>query len=240
VLKFGFGRPTGLPLPGESAGLVTSARDWTKYTQTSVAMGYEVAVTPVQMARAMSALARTGAAAGTLPRLRMEAVAQEGRRGVYDDEDSAIDASGGIVPVHRVLPAWVANLTRDAMKGVGEAVAKRLVREKALEHAPAHPVFAKSGTSKIAIPGGRGYFERQYVSSFVAGAPADEPRIVVLVTIDDPGPQWIARRQHFGSWVAGPVVFHITDRALEYLGVALADRDSGAAEDGGALAGAAD
>ncbi|MBC7834948.1 MAG: hypothetical protein H7Y88_07585, partial [Phycisphaerales bacterium] len=74
VVGFGFGTRSDIGLPGESPGLVTTQKAWGKYTQTSVASGHEVAVTPIQMARAFCAFARTGKDAGTMPRLRLTAV----------------------------------------------------------------------------------------------------------------------------------------------------------------------
>ena len=70
IRRMGFGRKTNIGLPGESGGIVTSAENWTKYSQTSTAIGQEVAVTPVQMVRAYCALAREGDLKGTLPELR--------------------------------------------------------------------------------------------------------------------------------------------------------------------------
>ena len=204
VLRFGFGRTTGIGLPGESPGLVTRARDWTKYTQTSVAFGYEIAVTPPQLARGFAAFARTGALAGTLPKLRLRAVGPE------DEGEQAT--------LERVVSPRTAELTRAAMAGVGARLLERYPRWKPGEPEFGYTLFGKSGTAKVARPDG-GYFERQYVSSFVAGAPVEFPRIVVLVVVDDPGPELRNQNRHFGSQVAGPVVVRITRRALEYLGV---------------------
>ncbi|RMH28812.1 MAG: penicillin-binding protein 2 [Planctomycetota bacterium] len=204
VIKLGFGRPTGLGLPGEASGIVTGAADWSDYTQTSVAMGYEVAVTPVQMARAFCAFARSGDLAGTLPGLRLTA--------------SVADPDAGVV--HRVFPAPVALAARDAMRGVAEAMDRRMTGAGRFERPPAYPMFGKSGTANIPRPDGKGYVEGQYITSFIAGAPASRPRLVVLVVIDDPGPALAAKRQHYGSWTAGPVVRRIVDRVLLYLGEA--------------------
>ncbi len=204
IRKFGFGSRTEIGLPGESVGLVTSAKDWSKYTQTSVSMGYEVAVTPVQMVRAYAAFARTGELAGVMPELTLTAVDQ--------NEPQAF--------MHRVLAPGVVVEARKAMGGVAARLDEKLEREGRLETAPAHTMFGKSGTAKQFRPDGKGYYERQYVSSFIAGAPMDRPRLVVLVVIDDPGPGLIAETQHYGSSVAGPVVRRIVERALPYLGVA--------------------
>jgi cell division protein FtsI (penicillin-binding protein 3) len=203
IKKFGFGRPTGIGLPGEASGLVTRKEDWTKYTRTSVAFGYEIAVTPVQMLRSFSVFARPGQLVGTLPSLRFTAVSREGAN---DD------------PAYRVLPIWVAREARDAMQGVVQNMDERLQQAGLLKNPPRYSMFGKSGTSKIALTKGAGYFE-QYTSSFVAAAPMVLPRLVVIVVVDDPGPQRIKARQHYGSWVAGPVARRIMERALPYLGI---------------------
>ncbi len=201
VVKLGFGRATGLGLPGEADGIVTSQRDWSKYTQTSVAMGYEVAVTPVQMVRAFSVFARRGELAGTMPGLTL----------TRDSGDAGF--------LRRVFPAEVALAARDAMRGVAANMDERMTRIGRFDRPPIYPMFAKSGTANIPRPDGRGYIEGQYISSFIAGAPTEQPRIVVLVVIDDPGPALAEKRQHFGSWTAGPVVRRIVERTLPYLGV---------------------
>ena len=204
VVKLGFGRPSGLGIAGESAGIVTPLNKWSAYTQTSVAMGYEIGVTPVQMAHAYSAFARTGNLAGTTPTLRLTAAG-------YAEPTAEI--------VHRVFPANVARLARHAMVGVAKHMDDRMMRLGRYDHAPRYPMFGKSGTANIPRPDGKGYIEGQYISSFIAGAPTNQPRIVVLVVIDDPGPEQARKRQHYGSYVAGPVVRRIVERVLPYLGV---------------------
>ncbi|MEQ8850881.1 MAG: penicillin-binding protein 2 [Phycisphaerales bacterium] len=204
VLRFGFGRPTGIGLPGESPGIVTPPSRWSDHTQTSVAMGYEVGVTPLQMIRAFSVFARNGPFAGSMPALRLEAAPSD----VLVTETRT-----------RVLPDWVAYQAREAMVGVAEAMNERASRRYPDEPALRHTFFGKSGTAKIVRPDGRGYLKRQYNSSFIAGGPVQEPRLVVLVIIDDPGPERIRSRMHYGSAVAGPVVRRVMRRVLEYLGV---------------------
>ncbi len=203
VIRFGFGRATGIGLPGEADGLVTNARDWSKYSHTSVAMGYEIAVTPLQMLRAFSAFAREGPLAGTLPELRLIAMPEAGVTGLSS----------------RALPAEVARLTRQVMSNVGTRLVERARRWYPDDPEFRYSIFGKSGTAIAKRPGARGYLTDQYVSSFIAGAPLEQPRIVLVVVIDDPGPELRRGRRHFGSSTAGPVVLRITQRTLEYLGV---------------------
>lgn len=219
VTRFGFGSRTGIglpgrPYPGEAAGIVTPLSRWTKYSHSSVPWGHEVGVTPVQMVRAFSVFARTGEKAGTLPRLRLTAVSPGEPEGV----------------TYRVLPPDIAVLTREVMRDVVVNMEKGMTRrgEDIPEGGWRYTMFGKSGTADIPIgrpPEGkraprsaRGFFPGQLNSSFIAGAPAENPRIVVIVVIDDPGPR-PDRRQMYGSATAGPAVRRVVDRALTYMGV---------------------
>lgn len=221
MTRFGFGSTTRLGLPGEAAGIVTPLKDWTVYTHSSVAIGHEVAVTPVQMVRAFAVYARSGPLAGTLPHLRLIAPTRE---------ELAAE------PLVRVLDAPVAEHTRRVLERVAERMDASMRRQFRNEPKPGYTMFGKSGTADIPVVaplverdgrmvrmgvprGGRGYFHNQYNSSFIAGAPTEAPRIVVLVVIDDPGPDRVRQKQHYGSAVAGPVVRRVVERSLRYLGV---------------------
>ncbi|GJQ28540.1 MAG: stage V sporulation protein D [Phycisphaerae bacterium] len=218
VKRFGFGTKTGIglpgrPFPGEAAGIVTPIAKWTKFTHTSVPWGHEIAVTPVQMVRAFSAFARRGDMAGTLPRLRLSAYTPGEGEGV----------------TYRVLPAEIAVLTRDTMRGVVTNMENgmKLRKEEIPEGGWRYTMFGKSGTADIPLgppPKGmrapnsvKGFYPGQLNTSFIAGAPAENPRLVVIVVIDDPGPK-SDRRQMYGSATAGPVVRRVMERALTYLG----------------------
>ena len=219
ILRLGFGSLTGVGLPGETAGLISARRDWTKYTQTSVGMGYEVGVTPLQMVRGFSVFARRGDLAGTLPGVRLTAAGLDTTRpGVVGDE----------VFVERVFQPESAIAVREPLTNVVIKMDEMRLRTFPDDVPVKYSMFGKSGTAYIACtppPGMRrprgagGYFTSQYNSSFLVAAPAEDPALVVLVVIDDPGPAAIARQRHYGSWVAGPVVRRVVERALPYLGV---------------------
>jgi cell division protein FtsI (penicillin-binding protein 3) len=214
VRRFGFGSKTGIGLPGESAGLVTSLGNWKITSQHSVAFGNEVAVTPVQMVRAFSVFARQGDAAGTMPPIRILAGDAPTREGDV---------------VFRVLPPKIAMLTRDALTHVAENMETSLSNASPEEKHWRYAMFGKSGTSKIAVGkppegkrlphGVRGYLDKQYTASFLSAGPTESPRIVVLVIIDDPGPKLTHTNRAYGSLTAGPVNRRIMERTLTYLGV---------------------
>lgn len=214
--RFGFGARTGLPLAGESSGMLRPASVWTHWTQTSVAFGHEIGVTAVQAAAAFCAFARDGDLAGTVPSLRLRAA-------------SPSDSADAAPLARRAVSPRAALAARHAMAAVGERVAENMARLTPPETGWLYPMFGKSGTPEIPLgqppPGKRrprgasGFFEGQYNSNFVAAAPLDHPRLVVVVVIEDPGPALIARRQHYGTTVAGPVARRVLERSLAYLGV---------------------
>ncbi|MBT8485518.1 MAG: penicillin-binding protein 2 [Phycisphaerales bacterium] len=191
IKAYGFGERTGCSLPGESAGIMTTPRAWSDYTQSSVAMGHEIAVTPLQMVRAFSAFARDG----TIPTPRLTAA-------------TGADREPGLI--RQAISPEIALLTRTAMRDV--------MREGSGQRAQSsrYQLFGKSGTAQLPRREGGGYHERRYVSSFIAGAPYTQPRLVIVCVIDDPD----RSRGHWGGAIAGPLVRDVMDHALGYLGVA--------------------
>jgi cell division protein FtsI (penicillin-binding protein 3) len=218
--RFGFGKPTGIGFPtravaGESAGAVTPLSKWSRFTHTSVPYGHEIAVTPVQMVRAFSAFARDGEMAGTLPRLRLDAVGTESPQGV----------------IYRVLPAEVALQAREPMAKVAEKMQETM--RVGLQQAPPeggwrYRIFGKSGTADVPLGeapkgkkrprGASGYYDDHFNSSFIAAGPVEHPRLVICVVIDDPRRPG-DRRLRYGTAAAGPVVRRVMERSLTYLGV---------------------
>lgn len=219
-VRFGFGKKTGIELPGEASGIVTDIKNWSILSHSSVAHGYEIAVTPIQVARAFSAFARSGELAGTLPQIHLRAIQPTGGL-----NPTAKDFQKGVI--YRVLPSDIAILTRNVMARVAENA------ESKMKDTPVggwrYTMFGKSGTANIPLTGAppgktrpkgkkAGYYQDQYNTSFVAAGPTEDPRLVVVVVIDDPGPRRIAARQHYGSYTAAPVVRRVMERALTYLG----------------------
>ncbi|MBT4768335.1 MAG: penicillin-binding protein 2 [Phycisphaerae bacterium] len=190
VAQLGFGQSTNCGIPGETGGIVTSERNWSSYTQTSVAMGHEIAVTPVQMAQAFCVFARDG---------RMPAATLHARNGPRP-----------IVPTYVFTPE-IAAITRNTMQRV---MTEGTGRRAQSDH---YTMFGKSGTAQLPKANGGGYHEDRYVSSFIAGAPVESPRIVVLCVIDDPDR---SLGKWYGGSTAGPVVRDVVDSVLPYLGVA--------------------
>ena len=187
---FGFAKPTGVDFPGEAAGIVPPADQWSGTTIANIPMGQGIAVTPMQMAVAFSTVANNGVS--VKPRL----IAQVGDA-VYDE-----------VEKHRVIPAKVA---RDVRSMLATAVAEGTGTEAQI---PGYVVAGKTGTAEKALPNGGGYSQTDYVASFIGMVPADHPRLVVLVAVDSP------RSSIYGGVIAAPAVQKIMRFALQRLEIA--------------------
>jgi cell division protein FtsI/penicillin-binding protein 2 len=196
VEAYGFGRSTGLGLPGEAAGKVTPADRWTEvYTLVSVSFGQEIAVTPMQLAAAYLPLAGDG----TLPRPRL----LSGARG---------DALSRV----RVLSPETAKRLRHMLEAVvTEGTAKGIGKT-------GYRIAGKTGTAQK-MKGGQ---TSSYVASFVGIAPADDPRLVALVLLDEPSTR---AGTPYGSKVAAPFCADVLRRSLRYLGVRPDEEKVGAA-----------
>jgi cell division protein FtsI (penicillin-binding protein 3) len=216
VARFGFGTrlsPDFNGNGGESAGIVGRPSTWTDSTLASVAMGYEVGVTPLQMAAAASAVANGGEL--VKPRV-VRAVIDGGRR----------------LPVPRsVIRRVTSPETAAEMTSIMEGVVERGTATFA--KLPDFTVAGKTGTANKNEKGH--YLENDYNVSFVGFVPSRQPALTILVVIDTPrGPH-----KAYGGTVAAPIFQRIADAALRYLGVAptvnpappvlLARYDSGAA-----------
>jgi cell division protein FtsI (penicillin-binding protein 3) len=189
VDRFGFGKRTGLDFPGETSGLVLPLEKWSGSTIGNLPIGHGIAVTPVQMAAAYAAVANNGV--WLQPHL-VEHVA--GR-------------SAATVARRRLLTPAIASQLATMLTGVvaegGTGLAAAV---------PGYHVAGKTGTAAKPLPDGSGYSTSRYVASFVGFVPATRPRLVILVTVDEPTTIW-------GGIVAAPAFQELARFALQYLEV---------------------
>jgi cell division protein FtsI (penicillin-binding protein 3) len=186
ISRFGFGRPTGIDFPGESQGIVLPAEKWSGSTIGNVPIGQGIAVTPIQMASAYAAIANGGV--WTQPHV-VERVG---------------DGRAKPVGRRRVVTRWIARELTSMLRNVV------LDGTGTLAQIPGYHVAGKTGTAAKPDPDG-GYSTSRYVASFVGFAPATRPRVVVLVTVDEPhGAIW-------GGVVAAPAFKTIMQQTLQYL-----------------------
>ncbi len=199
---FGFGRKTGLELPGEAPGLLRPVGEWTGYSVTRIPFGQEISVTALQMVRAFCLLANGGRA------VRLHIV-----NGLVEPDGTMVDMRPPALRVGYVIrpeaAKWVVN---DALVGViQEGTGKKAQLKK-------WQVFGKTGTAQLAKSDGRGYEDHAYVASFIGGAPVENPRVVVMVSFRRPNTK--LGKGYTGGVVAAPVAGEILEKTLTYLQVA--------------------
>jgi cell division protein FtsI (penicillin-binding protein 3) len=186
IKRFGFGKLTGIDFPGESQGIVLPEERWSGSSIGNIPIGQGIAVTPIQMASAYAAIANRGL--WVQPHL----------------VDHVGDGAPKVPGRRRIVTQWVA---RQIM-----AMLKNVVAEGTgtLAEVPGYQVAGKTGTA--AKPDERGgYSDSRYVASFVGVVPASRPRLVILVSVDEPqGAIW-------GGVVAAPAFSQIAKFGLQYL-----------------------
>ncbi|MDD5307088.1 MAG: penicillin-binding transpeptidase domain-containing protein [Deltaproteobacteria bacterium] len=193
--RFGFGDPTHVDLPFEMRGVLHHFKKWYDVDLATVAFGQGVGVTDMQMAAALASLANGGML--MRPLLVRRIVGPEG------------EAVRSFAPEakRRVVSRYTARLVADMMTAVTEEGGTGV--EGALS---GFLVAGKTGTAQKS-EGSRGYHEDKWVASFVGFVPADKPRLVITVFIDEPV------ISHYGGSVAAPTLRRIADQSLRYLGV---------------------
>src|SRR6266478_5281852 len=194
---FGLGAPTGVEFPAESPGRLRPPREWSRPSSASLAIGYELAVTPIQLAAAYGAIANDGV-------LLEPTLIREIRR-----PDGTVRYRHRPEPVRRVVTPQVAAKLRDLLRGVVEAGGT--AERAALAN---FQLAAKTGTARRVV-GGR-YAAGQYTASFAALFPADRPQLVVVMKIDNP-----QRGSYFAAQTAAPVTRSMLEQALAARTVAL-------------------
>ncbi len=198
ITRFGFGSTTQIGLPGESPGIVLPVRQWTTYSTTSVSMGQELAVTPIQLATGLCAIVN----GGVLLRPRIV-------RATMSADGELVDAYQGPEIIRRVLTEDLSHqLTREFLAEVVKHGGKEL-------DASPYTMAGKTGTAQVPYKNRRGYEPDAFVSSFMGAAPVDDPEVVVVVMLRKPDPKY----GHFGRVVSGPAVRDIVKATLEYLQV---------------------
>lgn len=192
---FGFGAPTGVPYPVEASGTLREPARWSAQSANSMAMGYEVAVTPLQLAAAYVALANDGELLE--PALVKEVRAPDGRV-LFRHERRVL---------RRVVSTAVARRVRTMLLGVvegGTAVRADL---------GSFALAGKTGTARRTVQGR--YAPGQHIPTFVGLFPADNPQFVILVKLDNP------RGDYVGGLTAAPVTKAVIEAALASRSAAL-------------------
>ncbi len=197
IRMFGFGQLTGIDLEDESTPQLRDAKEWGEIDLATATFGQGIAVTPVQMVRAVAALANKGV-------LMEPHIVRELR----DDGTRAVSIRPKIV--RQVVSEATAKIMTEMMVSAVESGEARWAKPKG------YRIAGKTGTAQIPVSGH--YDEEKTIASFVGFAPADDPRFVMLVTLREPS------SSPWGSETAAPLFFAIAKDLLSYYNIPPKDR----------------
>jgi stage V sporulation protein D (sporulation-specific penicillin-binding protein) len=193
VEKFGFGKKTGVDLPGEATGILVNKKNAKQIDLGTMAMGQANAVTPIQLITAVAAVANNGQK--MQPHLVKQVINREGEI-IHENKPKVVEQVISEESAHRLCII----LEGEVINGTG--------RNAYLE---GYRCAGKTGTAQKIAPTG-GYLANEYVASFVGFAPAHKPRLVCMVVVDAP-----QGYPYYGGWVAAPAFREIMKDSLRYL-----------------------
>lgn len=194
IKAFGFGSKTDVGFNGESKGSVPKYDTWTKVDTVTKGYGYGIAVTPIQLIGAYSAIANGGI------------LMQPHLVDRLEYPDGSVDKKSKPVKIRRVVKTQTADAMKKVLQSVVEAGSGKRAQIKGYQ------IAGKTGTAEKLMEGG--YGKTKHVVSFCGFAPVTNPRFTVLVILDNPS------KYSFGGTAAAPVFKEIAEPLLTYLGVA--------------------
>jgi cell division protein FtsI (penicillin-binding protein 3) len=193
--RFGFGEKTGIDSPGETAGSLNDYKSWTTVDTGSIAFGYGISVSALQLITAVSAIANDGI---LMKPYFVQAITDESGQPLKQFQPQ---------PIRRVIKEQTARTIKAIMKTV--ITTGGTGTNAALEN---YTVCGKTGTTRKLDESGT-YSNSKHIASFVGFTPADKPQLAILVVIDEP------QGQYFGGTVAAPVFRKIAQETLNYLNI---------------------
>ena len=191
VSAFGFGGTTGLDLPGEINGHVRPLKEWTRYSTGSIPMGQEISTTPIQMISAMAVLANGGAY------IQPHLIKGEQNKKREVVKSQIID---------RKIADWI------IQKPLRQVVIRGTGKKANLKN---YAVFGKTGTAQKYDVKTKSYSHTRHVCSFIGGAPANNPQVLVLICVDEP----TTGTNHGGGTVAAPAAAKVLEKTLLHMGI---------------------
>lgn len=196
LADFGFGAKTGIEVPGEARGIVNPL-PWRQHLLSNVSFGHGIAVTPLQMAVAYTAIANGG--------LIKRPILVRGIKAPNEDEPELFQAE----EIRRVLSPQDAATMRLMLTAATETSATG-----AKARIPGYHVSGKTGTAQKVDPEKGGYIPNAYISSFAGFVPAHDPRYVIVIAVDNP------KKAYYGSQVAAPVFSRMAQYLVRRAGLA--------------------
>ena len=190
INSFGYGRKTGIEIPGEATGIIYSEQNLRPVELATMSFGQGISVTPIQMITAISTVANDG-------KLIKPTLVKEIRT-----NDGQLVKRHEIEVVKNPISAATASKVMNLMESVGEAAIHAQI--------DGYRVAGKSGTAQKVIDGKYG----AYIGSYVGIVPVEDPKLIVLTIVDQP-----RKGSTYGGTIAAPVVRQVMEYSLRYLGI---------------------
>lgn len=198
IEKFGFGKPTGIDLPGESKGIVKDAKNISDTDLATISFGQTNTVSPIQYITAFNAVANGGT--WIRPHVMKEIIHYD------ENNEKVVDKTYDKSDERRVMSEENAATLRTYLeKVVSEGGGKEAFIE-------GYKIAGKTGTAQKPNVDGRGYASGKYRASFAAMAPSDNPELCVFISIDEPNPSL-----YYAGLIAAPVAKKIFNDSFNYL-----------------------
>ena len=190
--SFGLTEATGVDFPGEARGWLPVPAKWQNGSVASISFGQGLSVTPLQLARAVSAIANGGTL--VTPHFLLD---------VPQDPSKKVAWPTRVACAHQTAVTTTNILKHVVTEGTGKAAA-----------VPGYVVAGKTGTAQVALPNGLGYAKGEYISSFIGYLPADNPQLLIEVKLDKPS------NAIFGGTVAAPTFSTLAAFCCDHLKIA--------------------
>lgn len=196
---FGFGKKTGLELPGEAAGIFAPVSSWSARTKHTIAFGQEIGVTSLQIVQAATAFTNKGK---TLKLSLLSEILDSAGKPVYRHKPK---------PLEQVISAKTAKTVLGYMQTAADDGTGSRASIKGV------PIAVKTGTAQMAQADGRGYSPTDYLSSCIGIFPVDDPQIILYMAVIRPV------GETYGSWVAAPAISEAANAIIDYRGMGRAN-----------------
>jgi cell division protein FtsI (penicillin-binding protein 3) len=225
IRKFGFCSLTGIDLPGEAKGLLADVKNWNALSLPTISFGQGIGVTGIQMINAFSAIANDGmlmkpSVIENIEKASPEATSAKSAIVMHvvgakeNTDNEMVESVFEPKEIRRVISAETARMVKKLLENVVNFGTGRSARISG------YTVGGKTGTAQKVDPVLKTYSAKYYAASFCGMVPAMEPKIVILVIIDEP-----KGSSYYASSVASPVFANIAKRTAEYLGIKKDNKD---------------
>jgi len=196
LLRFGFGRQTGLPLLGETTGLLRKPSLWSARSKPTITIGQEISVSAVQLITAATALANGGVLLKPLIVKRI------------------VSPDGKVIREYSREPLWEAVSTDTAAEMLGfMEFATSPVGTARRAAVPGVRISAKTGTAQVATSSG-GYSDKDFIASMIGMFPTEDPRFIVYVVMENPKGE-----SYYGSTIAAPIFHDVAVGLIDSVGI---------------------